>query len=115
MHITTEAAREIAADTRKIIYPHGRVRQLAADLVAERKKVEDLEAQLAKARKDGERLVIAFVQGAKWWEWTSRNATMWRSNQHEAACRAEKMLAEGTLGFTIEQPIAAAAAEREKE
>ncbi|CAB4140634.1 hypothetical protein UFOVP398_59 [uncultured Caudovirales phage] len=107
MHITTEAAREIAADTRKIIYPHGRVRQLAADLVAERKKVEDLEAQLAKARKDGERLVIAFVQGAKWWEFEKTGATMWQSDQAIATVAARERLKRGALGIPMEEAIAA--------
>jgi hypothetical protein len=43
-------------------------------------------------------LIIAFVQGAQWWEYQSRKATMWPSDRDiaelEAKCRASK----GTLG-----------------
>ena len=101
MHITTEAAREIAADTRKIIYPHGRVRQLAADLVSEREKVAELEAALAEARKDGER-----------WRW-------WMADYKRDIAGLFDGVAQGWSKAQwddfVDGKIAAAAAEREKE
>lgn len=43
-------------------------------------------------------LVIAFLQGAKWWEYKSRGFTMWQSDQSDALNEAEKKRANGTLG-----------------
>lgn len=43
-------------------------------------------------------LVIAFLQGAKWWECGTTNATMWQSDQKRAVEEAKKRLARGTLG-----------------
>lgn len=47
---------------------------------------------------DKESLLIAFVQGAKWWEWQSRGATMWQNDQALALKEAERKLEEDTLG-----------------
>ncbi len=43
-------------------------------------------------------LVIAFLQGAKWWEWYKENATMWQSDQKMAILKAQKLLKAGELG-----------------
>ena len=41
----------------------------------------------------------AFVQGAKWWEFESRGATMWQSDQQKAWDEAERWAANGSLGI----------------
>lgn len=43
-------------------------------------------------------LVVAFVQGAKWWEYHQTGATMWASDQDQAEGHAEEMARNGTLG-----------------
>jgi hypothetical protein len=43
-------------------------------------------------------LIIAFIQGAKWWESHKNGATMWQSDQNLAADMAKKRLAKGSLG-----------------
>ena len=43
-------------------------------------------------------LVIAFVQGAKWWEYNKTNFTMWQGDQAEAEYEAIRRLVNGTLG-----------------
>ena len=43
-------------------------------------------------------LMIAFVQGAQWWEWYKENATMWTSDRDRAEQAAKSRLADGTLG-----------------
>ncbi len=43
-------------------------------------------------------LVVAFIQGAKWWEWKQTGATMWQSDQNEALEEAEGRERRGTLG-----------------
>jgi hypothetical protein len=43
-------------------------------------------------------LFIAFVQGAKWWEWYKEGATMWQSDQQLAEKEALKREKNGTLG-----------------
>jgi hypothetical protein len=43
-------------------------------------------------------LIIAFVQGAKWWEWHKENATMWQGDQRLAEEEALKREKNGTLG-----------------
>lgn len=45
-------------------------------------------------------LLIAFVQGAKWWEWHKEGATMWNSDQAIAWRQAEERLKNGTLGIS---------------
>ena len=53
-----------------------------------------------------ERLVNAFVQGAKWWEWHKTNCTMWQSDQALAEAEALKLLAAGTLGLSHDEMLA---------
>lgn len=43
-------------------------------------------------------LEIAFLQGAKWWEWVSTGATMWQGDQLRALIEAARKHAESTLG-----------------
>jgi len=45
-------------------------------------------------------LMIAFVQGAKWWEHSQTNFTMWPSDQKEAFEEATKRIKENTLGVS---------------
>lgn len=47
---------------------------------------------------NNEQLLIAFVQGAKWWEYITQEATMWQSDQDRALLEANRRLASGTLG-----------------
>lgn len=48
--------------------------------------------------KEPDPLVIAFLQGAKWWEWQQTGATMWPSDQQQTLAKAQHMLANGSLG-----------------
>lgn len=43
-------------------------------------------------------LVIAFIQGAAWWEYQKEGATMWQSDKRLAMEAAEARAANGTLG-----------------
>lgn len=43
-------------------------------------------------------LIAAFIQGAKWWEFQSRGATMWPSDQEAAEAAARVRAEQGTLG-----------------
>lgn len=43
-------------------------------------------------------LIVAFIQGAKWWEWESRSATMWQQDQQLAEREAQRRAKKGTLG-----------------
>ena len=43
-------------------------------------------------------LIVAFVQGAKWWEYHKESATMWQSDQRLAEEEAFKREQNGTLG-----------------
>lgn len=43
-------------------------------------------------------LCVAFVHGARWWEWKLRGATMWQSDQDDAANAAQKRIDRCTLG-----------------
>ena len=43
-------------------------------------------------------LIVAFVQGAQWWEYHKTGATMWGSDRDQAECEAETRVANGTLG-----------------
>lgn len=43
-------------------------------------------------------LIIAFVQGAQWWEYHKTGATMWASDRDQAESEAEKRTVNGTLG-----------------
>jgi hypothetical protein len=46
-----------------------------------------------------DKLIIAFVQGAKYWEERSTGATMWQSDQALCAEEAERRLQNDTLGI----------------
>lgn len=48
--------------------------------------------------KRGWELVVAFIQGAQWWEWHKEKATMWQSDQGLALQEALRRLKGGTLG-----------------
>jgi hypothetical protein len=56
----------------------------------------DGQPSLAPATPDA--LIVAFVQGAKWWEYHQTGATMWASDQDQAEGHAEEMARNGTLG-----------------
>ena len=43
-------------------------------------------------------LIVAFIQGAKWWEWHKEGATMWQSDQLLAEEEALKRERNKTLG-----------------
>lgn len=45
-----------------------------------------------------EEMLIAFVQGAKWWEGVTTGATMWQEDQNDAYKEAQRKLADGKLG-----------------
>lgn len=42
--------------------------------------------------------IVAFVQGARWWEYHKEGATMWQSDQRLAEEEALKRLENKTLG-----------------
>ena len=46
-------------------------------------------------------LITAFVQGAKWWEYTEKCATMWPSDQDRAHEAAVDKMNKGTLGMDV--------------
>jgi hypothetical protein len=46
----------------------------------------------------GQEKVVAFVQGAKWWEFTSTGGTMWQSDQEKAWEVAHSKALSDTLG-----------------
>ena len=48
-------------------------------------------------------LVLAFLEGAKWWEYRQTGCTMWQSDQREAMDEAERREARGTLGISAEE------------
>ena len=43
-------------------------------------------------------LIVAFVQGAQWWEHHKTGATMWASDRNEAEAAACFKAMDGTLG-----------------
>lgn len=49
-------------------------------------------------------LIVAFVQGAQWWEYHKSGATMWGSDRDEAEGAAQKRAANGTLGKSPNAP-----------
>jgi hypothetical protein len=49
------------------------------------------------------RLVIAFIQGAKWWEYEKTKFTMWPSDQRDAKKAAIERLENNSLGATDEE------------
>lgn len=48
-------------------------------------------------------LIIAFVQGAQWWEYKSTETTMWQSDVLLAEEEAARRLSNDTLGKTVEE------------
>lgn len=67
--------------------------------------VEDLESRLASAFSAGaaserEKLEIAFVQGAKWWEYNRTGGTMWASDRRLSEKEARIRSRNGELGET---------------
>lgn len=53
-----------------------------------------------------ERLIIAFVQGAKYWEFARTASTMWQSDQNKCSETAQAMLNSGTLGKSESEILA---------
>lgn len=53
-----------------------------------------------------DRLIIAFVQGAQWWQYHKNGSTAFSSERHEMEGEAERLLKEGTLGKTVEERLA---------
>ena len=47
---------------------------------------------------DIQKLKIAFVQGAKWWEYLQTGFTMWPSDRRTAEKEADRREKNGTLG-----------------
>lgn len=43
-------------------------------------------------------LIVAFVQGAQWWDFVQTGATMWTSDRNKAEGEAETRASNGTLG-----------------
>ena len=58
--------------------------------------------------------LIAFVQGAAWWEYKSRGATMWSSDRVAAEQEAANRVDNGTLGKLPNDPSSATKASREE-
>lgn len=50
-------------------------------------------------------LIIAFIQGAQWWEYHKTKFTMWQSDQCIAEKEAMSRLLNDTLGKTIEEIV----------
>lgn len=48
-------------------------------------------------------LVIAFVQGAQWWEYRTTAWTMWQSDATLAEAEAARRIQGRTLGKTVEE------------
>lgn len=51
-------------------------------------------------------LIVAFIQGAKWWEWKKDGATMWQSDQAAAEAEARKRAEAGSLGLAAAREAA---------
>jgi hypothetical protein len=50
-------------------------------------------------------LLIAFVQGAAWWEYHQTKATMWQSDRRLAEEEATRREENGTLGVLPNSPL----------
>ena len=59
-------------------------------------------ARQAFKAEDQQSLETAFLQGAKWWEWTMNDATMWPSDQDRALKEAARKRADATLGQPLD-------------
>jgi len=51
-----------------------------------------------KVQPTNDELIIAFVQGARWWEHHKTGATMWSEDQKSAEMEASRLLDERKLG-----------------
>jgi len=49
-------------------------------------------------------LLTAFVQGAKWWEFEKKGATMWNSDRRKAEKAGMEKLKQGELGIITNYP-----------
>ena len=70
----------------------------------ERRRAEAIDRELATPKPPApeavtlDALIIAFVQGAHWWEHRKTGATMWASDRDIAEAEAKTRTANGTLG-----------------
>lgn len=64
---------------------------------------------------ENEMLIIAFVQGAKWWEFHSTGGTMWQSDQSSANAEATRKANAGTLGVDPIRALADAPSETDSD
>ena len=70
----------------------------------ERRRAEAIDRELATPKPPApgavtpDALIIAFTQGAQWWEHYKTGATMWASDRDIAEAEAETRTANGTLG-----------------
>ena len=62
----------------------------AQRLIEDHVKIVRAEALREAAENEQKEKAIAFVKGAKWWEYHSTKGTMWQSDQELAAIEAEK-------------------------
>jgi len=60
-------------------------------------------ASITEAKWFTDALIIAFVQGAQWWEWNKQKATMWASDRDLAENEARARLKNATLGKSPNQ------------
>ena len=71
---------------------------------AERRRDAEIERELATPKPPApgavtpDALIIAFTQGAQWWEHYKTGATMWASDRDIAEAEAKTRTANGTLG-----------------
>jgi hypothetical protein len=67
-------------------------------LFTDDKRIRD-ELEEASNKSNSDALLIAFVQGAKWWEYHTSQFTMWPSDIDIATVEAERRLDNATLGI----------------
>ena len=65
--------------------------------------LEDLHSLLKLYQSQQVSLLVAFVQGAKWWEYQSTGATMWQSDAILAEEEASRKFKNGKLGKTYKE------------
>lgn len=83
-----------------------RMREAEAALAAAREEANELSRDLAGAQVERDQvmgelaaaLIISFIQGAQWWEWKDKGATMWPSDRDLAEAAARERLANNKLG-----------------
>jgi len=92
---------EIWEVTRRKVWPNDQA-------LTEVPSVGNAEAQPSSAPSSGsvtpDTLIVAFVQGAQWWEYHNTGATMWASDRDQAEGEAETRAANGTLGKSPNVP-----------